>query len=60
MKVDEAISIIELSNSFSELKAGLQRIAEGYGFASYNFMDSGSPDKLTPYYFGTTGDWEAV
>jgi DNA-binding CsgD family transcriptional regulator len=59
MTLDEAIGDIESCQSTDELRGAMQRIAENYGFASYNFLDAGRPHVETPFYFGTTGEaWE--
>ncbi len=59
MKLNEAISDIEACETTAELKNTMQRIAESYGFASYNFLDAGRPYVETPFYFGTSGEsWE--
>ena len=60
MNVEEAIAAVEASNDLDELKNTLQRIAEDYGFASFNFLDVGNPHQDVPFYMGTTGDaWES-
>jgi LuxR family transcriptional regulator, quorum-sensing system regulator BjaR1 len=59
MKLDEAIGDIEACRNTAELRRAMQRIAENYGFASYNFLDAGRPHVETPFYFGTSGsEWE--
>jgi LuxR family transcriptional regulator, quorum-sensing system regulator BjaR1 len=59
MTLDEAIGDIESCASTAELRHAMQRIAENYGFASFNFLDAGRPHVETPFYFGTTGEaWE--
>lgn len=59
MTLDEAIGDIEACESTEALKHSMQRIAESYGFASYNFLDAGRPHIETPFYFGTSGkNWE--
>ena len=59
MSLDEAIGDIEACQNTAELKRSMQKIAESYGFASYNFLDAGRPHVETPFYFGTSGEsWE--
>jgi DNA-binding CsgD family transcriptional regulator len=59
MKLDEIIGDIEATQSLAELKQVLQRIVEYYGFAAYNFLDTGHPHLDVPFYFGTSGEaWE--
>jgi len=61
MTLDEAIGDLEACENTSALKDAMQRIAENYGFASYNFLDAGRPHVETPFYFGTTGaSWETT
>lgn len=60
MNVEEAITAVEASSDLDELKNTLQRIAEDYGFASFNFLDVGNPHQDVPFYMGTTGEaWES-
>jgi LuxR family quorum sensing-dependent transcriptional regulator len=60
VRLDELIGDIEGCNSLVELKTTLQRIAEGYGFAAFNFLDTGHPNVDVPTYFGTSGRaWES-
>jgi DNA-binding CsgD family transcriptional regulator len=59
MTLDEAIGDIESCETTDDLKRTMQKIAESYGFASYNFLDAGRPHIETPFYFGTSGkSWE--
>jgi len=59
MTLDEAIGDIEACRTTEELRGVMQRIAENYGFASYNFLDAGRPHVESPFYFGTSGEaWE--
>src|ERR1700726_3544741 len=59
MKLDEIIGDIEATQSLAELKHVLQRIAEYYGSAAFNFLDTGHPHLDVPFYFGTSGEaWE--
>jgi LuxR family transcriptional regulator, quorum-sensing system regulator BjaR1 len=61
MQLDEAIGDIEACRNTAELRRAMQRIAENYGFASYNFLDAGRPHIETPFYFGTSGSkWEST
>jgi LuxR family transcriptional regulator, quorum-sensing system regulator BjaR1 len=60
MVLDDALLAIESSATIDGLKAVMQRIAESYGFASFNFIDAGRAYSNTPFYFGTTGArWES-
>lgn len=59
MVLDEALLSIETAGTIDQLKIVMQRIAESYGFASFNFIDAGRAYSNTPFYFGTTGArWE--
>lgn len=59
MMLDEAIGTIETAENIGALKMRMQRIAEKFGFVSYNFIDAGRAYQHVPYYFGTTGQrWE--
>lgn len=59
MKLDDAISAIEACGYQAELNQTLQNIAEGFGFASYSFLDIGAPHLDEPFWTSTTGqDWE--
>jgi DNA-binding CsgD family transcriptional regulator len=51
--LDEVISDIEACLTLDELRNLLQRIAESYGFASFNFIDVGQPHIDNPFHFGT-------
>ena len=57
--LEHTIADLEACQDLEALRATMQRIAEGYGFASYNFLDAGNPHIDVPFYFGTTGkSWE--
>lgn len=59
MGLEETIGSIETCRSIDDLTKVLQRIVEGYGFASFNFLDAGRPHLDEPFYFGTSGKaWE--
>lgn len=59
MGIDEAIASVETCRNVDDLKKALQTIIEGYGFASFNFLDAGRPHLDEPFYFGTSGQaWE--
>jgi DNA-binding CsgD family transcriptional regulator len=53
MDLDQAIAKIESSHSMDELKDALQTISENYGFASFNFLDTGAPHLDAPFFTGT-------
>jgi DNA-binding CsgD family transcriptional regulator len=43
------------------LKAKMQWVAESFGFAYFNFMDTGDPSRDVPFYLGTTPQtWQDV
>lgn len=59
MRIEESISVIEACESYEELRAALQTIIENYGFAAFNFMDTGHPHLDMPFTDGTSGKgWE--
>lgn len=61
MNLDEAIGALEAATNVAGLKERMQRIAESYGFASYNFIDAGRAYQHVPFFFGTTGEsWEVT
>lgn len=53
MDLEEAVAAVEGCHSIDELKRTLQRITENYGFASFNFLDTGAPHVDEPFSFGT-------
>ncbi len=53
MNLDEAIADIEACETLDELRNLLQKIAEKYGFVSFNFIDVGQPHQNNPFHFGT-------
>jgi LuxR family transcriptional regulator, quorum-sensing system regulator BjaR1 len=53
MDLDEAIGWIEACHGVDELKQTLQTISEHYGFASFNFLDTGSSHLDAPFFIGT-------
>jgi len=58
--LDEVIADIQASTDLDDLKRTLQRIVENYGFAAFNFLDTGHPNIDVPMYFGTSGKaWES-
>ena len=60
MTPEQTIADIESCSSLDELKILMQRVAENYGFASFNFLDVGNPHVDVPFYMGTTGvAWES-
>jgi hypothetical protein len=57
--LEETIAAIEGSRSLDELRAVLQRTAENYGFAAFDFIDVGQPHLDLPFHSGTSGKrWE--
>lgn len=59
MQLEEMIGDIEACTTLEGLKSKLQTIVEIYGFASFNFLDTGQPNVDVPLYFGTSGEaWE--
>lgn len=59
MDLEETIAAIEGSRSLDELRAVLQRTAENYGFAAFDFIDVGQPHLDLPFHSGTSGKrWE--
>ena len=53
MRLEEAISAIESSDTMDELRASLHRVIQDYGFSGFAFVDAGRPDLDVPYYIGT-------
>lgn len=53
MKLDDSIGLIETCQSIDELKRALQKVSEGYGFASFNFLDIGAPHVDLPFHIGS-------
>jgi LuxR family quorum sensing-dependent transcriptional regulator len=53
LDLDNAIASIEACTTLDELRELLQKIAEQYGFSSFNFIDVGQPHIDKPFYFGT-------
>lgn len=59
MNLEACISSIERCDDQEALNTRLQQIIELAGFASYCFLDTGTPHLDQPYYTGTTGAaWE--
>lgn len=59
MELEEKIAAIESCSTFDELKAAMQRMAEDYGFAAFDFLDVGQPHLELPFHSGTSGErWE--
>jgi LuxR family quorum sensing-dependent transcriptional regulator len=60
VRIDELIAEIQGCSTLDDLKLALQRIVESYGFAAFNFLDTGHPNVDVPMYFGTSGKaWES-
>jgi LuxR family transcriptional regulator, quorum-sensing system regulator BjaR1 len=53
MDLEAAISGIEACQTIDELKQMLQRISQDYGFASFNFLDTGATHLDAPFFIGT-------
>ncbi|KWV51264.1 hypothetical protein AS156_13205 [Bradyrhizobium macuxiense] len=53
MRLDEAISTIETSETMDELRLSLHRAIQTYGFSGFGFVDAGRPELDLPYYTGT-------
>jgi LuxR family quorum sensing-dependent transcriptional regulator len=53
MTLEESIAAIEACNTIDELKTSLHHISEDYGFASFNFLDTGAPHLDAPFHIGT-------
>ena len=53
MNLEEAISAVERCGSKEELRQTLQAIGEGYGFASFNFLDTGATHLDRPFHLGS-------
>jgi LuxR family transcriptional regulator, quorum-sensing system regulator BjaR1 len=53
MRLEEAISAIESSDTMDELRASLHRVIQDYGFSGFAFVDAGRPELDVPYYIGT-------
>lgn len=59
-RIDGYLTDIAGASDLLQLKDCLQKIAEAYGFASFNFLDVGNPHVDVPFYMGTTGEaWES-
>ncbi|HEX2724431.1 MAG TPA: LuxR C-terminal-related transcriptional regulator [Beijerinckiaceae bacterium] len=59
LPIDRAIAEFETCTTMQELRDKLQKVSENYGFASFNFLDTGQPHLDLPFYVGTTGEaWE--
>lgn len=54
MRLDEAIDIIEGCNSLEELRSKFHEVVQHYGFASFAFVDVGSPGIDNPLVIATT------
>lgn len=54
MNVAHAIADIEACKSLQELTLTMQRVAEGYGFSDYNFIDASDTVSQEPFYLGTS------
>jgi len=60
MNLEETLGAIETTTSVDGLLHVMQKIAEQFGFASYNFIDVGEPHVEEPFWSGTTGArWES-
>ena len=60
MQLSEILSLIEGSGSLEALRNSLQHAAEHYGFASFGFIDIGSPGLDSPFWMATSSEpWEA-
>ena len=53
MELEETIGDIESCRTIDELVQGLKKISENYGFASFNFLDTGAPQVDVPFFIGT-------
>ncbi len=53
MELEESISAIEAAVTTSELIQVLKTISENFGFASYNFLDTGALHLDVPFFMGT-------
>ncbi len=56
MNVSHALSDIEACTTLPELKRTMQRIAQNYGFCSFDFVDAGDTTSREPFYLGTSQD----
>ncbi|MBU2531969.1 MAG: LuxR C-terminal-related transcriptional regulator [Alphaproteobacteria bacterium] len=56
MNVSLALSDIEACTTLQELRETMRRISENYGFASFNFIDVGTPHVREPFYLGTCNE----
>ena len=56
MQLSEILSLIEGSESLEALRSSLQRTAEHYGFASFGFIDIGSPGLDNPFWMATSSE----
>ena len=60
LDLEQLLADIETAEDVASLKSAMQRIAETFGFVSYNFIDAGRPHAEEPFWTGTTGaDWES-
>jgi DNA-binding CsgD family transcriptional regulator len=59
LTLEEALADVEACSTLFELRGLLQRIANHYGFSSFNFLDAGQPHSDKPFYMGTVKQaWE--
>ena len=56
MRLDEAIDKIEGCCTLEELKLSFHDIAQDYGFASFGFIDVGSPGLDSPFWMATSSN----
>lgn len=54
MNDPHALSDIEACTTLPELKRTMQRIAQNYGFCSFDFVDAGDTTSREPFYLGTS------
>lgn len=56
MALEEVISGIEGCKTIDALKAELQHICEDFGFAAFNFLDTGATHLDAPFFMGTLNE----
>jgi len=56
MGLEETIATVESCATIDDLLRTLTHVSENYGFASFNFLDTGTPHLDEPFYIGTLRD----
>jgi DNA-binding CsgD family transcriptional regulator len=53
MDLEQAVAAVETCQTIEALKETLRRISEDYGFAAFNFLDTGASHLDAPFFTGT-------